>query len=136
MVQQQVVIHAAAPGTEVLWRVTYLPVQKYRYIPAFLGASDAVSKQVECSEGAVRYGLKANPITKKFWAASVWKDHTAMRAYVRAEPHLSTMKRFEEWAGEGAAFVEWKAPDGPIDWRDVERRMKTPTFYYKKPSGT
>jgi hypothetical protein len=36
-----------------------------------------------------------------------------------------------EWAGEGAAFVEWNSHDGVINWKEVAERMKNPTFHYR-----
>jgi hypothetical protein len=42
---------------------------------------------------------------------------------------------FEQWAGKGAAFVEWNNTDGRVDWAEADRRLKNPTFYYGQSSA-
>ncbi len=49
-----------------------------------------------------------------------------------AEPHTTAMKKFEEWAGDGSAFVEWTSPSSSIDWTEAMKRLENPSFYYKK----
>ena len=66
MVSRQSVIKAAPPGAELVWVGTYLPVRRWRDIPVFMNTANKIARQVEQSEGAVRYGLKADPITKNF----------------------------------------------------------------------
>jgi len=124
-------VKPAATGN-VEWSATVLPLRRYRDIPAFLALSTRVAKQVKRTDGAVRYALNTDMRRKKFWTVSAWRDRAAMRAFVQAEPHLTATKRFAQWAGEGAAFVEWTAPDGKVDWKDVLKRLKTPTFRYQK----
>jgi hypothetical protein len=55
-----------------------------------------------------------------------------MRRFVMAEPHTTAMKKFEEWAGDGSAFVEWTSPSSSIDWTEAMKRLENPSFYYKK----
>ena len=63
----------------------------------------------------------------------MWSDRDAVRDFVRAEPHATAVKRFESWAGDGAAFVEWEPAGSQLDWTDAMRRLEQPTFYYKRP---
>jgi hypothetical protein len=51
---------------------------------------------------------------------------------VASEPHPTAVKKFAEWAGEGAAFVDWNNADGRVDWEEAARRLKNPAFYYRK----
>ena len=69
---------------------------------------------------------------KRFWTYSVWKSSDAVAYFVAVEPHATTVKKFAEWAGEGAAFVEWKTADGKVDWQEAGRQLKQPTYYYRK----
>ena len=110
---------------------TYLPVRHYWHIPAFLGMTNRIQTQLKSTAGVVRYGLRADLLGKNFWTVSVWTGRNEMATFTGAEPHLTAQGRFTEWAGAGAAFVEWTSTDGRFDWPDVMERLKTPTFYYK-----
>jgi len=92
--------------------------------------SGRVERQLKTTGGVVRYGLKTNFFHKRFWTYSVWKNYEAIRPFVSSDPHATAIKKFALWSGEGAPFVEWKNPDGKIDWNEADRRLKTPTFYY------
>jgi hypothetical protein len=48
------------------------------------------------------------------------------------EPHVMAMKKFEEWAGDGSAFVEWTSSSSSTDWEVATRRLQNPSFYYNK----
>jgi quinol monooxygenase YgiN len=131
MVKKAVEVSPADAG-EFTSIATYLPVKKWRHVIPFLRMSGRVEQQLRRTEGAVRYGLKTDLPHKRFWTYSVWKDRQAIGPFVAAEPHATAVKRFAEWAGQGAAFVEWKNPDGAVDWEEADRQLKKPTFYYKK----
>ena len=126
--QRQSIVTRVASGSNLIWVATYLPLRRWGNLPAFLKASSQVSGQLKKSPGAVRYGVKSDLLSKKFWTASAWASRAAMHVFVQTEPHLSAMARFEDWAGEGAAFVEWEAPDGPIDWKEISNRIPNPSF--------
>ena len=51
-----------------------------------------------------------------------------MRQFVMTEPHITAMKKFEEWAGEGSAFVDWTNSSSLIDWEEAMTRLQNPTF--------
>ncbi|HKG71394.1 MAG TPA: hypothetical protein VKA87_05815 [Nitrososphaeraceae archaeon] len=36
-----------------------------------------------------------------------------MRQFVMAEPHVTAMKKFEVWAGDGSAFADWTSNRQP-----------------------
>jgi Domain of unknown function (DUF3291) len=78
----------------------------------------------------VDYAVKADFPKKHFWTLSIWKDRESMRQFVMAEPHLTAMKKFEVWAGEGSAFADWISSSRSIDWEEAMRRLQNPTFYY------
>ena len=123
-----------APGSVLFISIaTYLPLLRWRDVVAFMRQSSAVERQLKQSAGAVRYSLAVDILGHKFWTYSVWSDRDAVLEFVRAEPHATAVKRFESWAGDGAAFVEWESPDSQIDWAEALRRLEQPTFYYKRP---
>jgi len=94
--------------------------------------SGRVERQLRKTEGVVRYGLRTDLPHKRFWTFSVWKNPQAIGAFVAAEPHATAVKKFGEWAGEGAAFVDWIGADGKIDWAEASHRLNTPKYYYRK----
>ncbi|MGA2785264.1 MAG: hypothetical protein ABSF09_11260 [Candidatus Bathyarchaeia archaeon] len=91
-----------------------------------------IQKQLEKSKGLVRYGLKTDLPHKRFWTFSVWRDREAMENFVRVHPHTEAISKFPAWAGEGAAFVEWKTANGTIDWEIALKKLENPTFRYQE----
>jgi hypothetical protein len=98
----------------------------------FLRLSSKVEKQLHESDGAVRYAVRTDIPRKHFWTLSVWVSREAMRGFVREEPHLTAIRKFGAWAGEGAAFVEYSSTTGRIDWDEAGRQLRTPTSYFKQ----
>jgi len=104
---------------------TFLPLKGWRYMIPFQVMTSKVLKQAKQSVGMVNYAVKANFPKKHFWTLSIWKDQDSMRKFVMAEPHATAMKKFEVWAGEGSAFVEWTSSSSSIDWEEAMRRLTT-----------
>ena len=94
--------------------------------------SGRVEEQLRRTEAVVRYGLKTDLLRKRFWTFSVWNNPQAIEPFVNSEPHATAVKKFAEWAAEGAAFVQWENADGKIVWDEAERRLQNPTFAYHK----
>ncbi|HUK50131.1 MAG TPA: hypothetical protein VLV18_03770 [Terriglobales bacterium] len=84
------------------------------------------------TDGLVRYGLKTNFLRKKSWTYSVWTSEEAIEPFARTEPHATAIKKFAQWAAEGAVFSQWKNNDGKVDWKEANRRLQNPTFCYRK----
>jgi hypothetical protein len=97
--------------------------------------SGRVEKQLRSTKNVVRYGLKTDFVHKRFWTFSVWNKREAIRVFVSAEPHATAVRKFAEWSGGGASFVQWNSTDGKVDWEEADRRLKNPTFYYRKQQG-
>ncbi len=129
---QKVVEVSPPEGREFISIATYLPVKKWRHIIPFFRMSGRVEQQLRRTDGVVRYGLKTDLLHKRFWTYSVWKNRQAVGQFVTGEPHATAVKKFAEWAGEGAAFVRWENTDGKVDWEDASRRLQNPTFYFQK----
>jgi len=91
-----------------------------------------VLKQAKQSLGIVNYAVKADFPKKHFWTLSVWNDQYSMRQFVMTEPHVTAIKKFEVWAGDGSAFADWTSSSSLIDWEEAMRRLQNPTFYYGK----
>jgi hypothetical protein len=130
-----VTINEAPDAISFISIATYLPLLRWRDVVAFMRQSNAVERQLKQSAGVVRYSLAVDILRHKFWTYSVWSDREAVSDFVRAEPHATAVKRFESWAGEGAAFVEWQSAGSQLDWAEAMRRLEQPTFYYNKTSS-
>ncbi len=111
---------------------TFLPLKGWRYMIPFQLMTSKVLKQAKQSRGMVDYTVKADFPKKHFWTLSIWEDRESMRQFVMAEPHATAMKKFEEWAGDGSAFVEWTSSSISTDWEEAIRRLQNPSFYYNK----
>lgn len=121
-------------GDKFLCIATFLPLRRWRDVVPFIRLSMKIESQIKQTPGLVRYGLKTNLPRKHFWTLSVWNDRMAVRDFVEAEPHQTAVRLFEQWAGPGAAFVEWESSQPAFTWADALERLKNPTFYYR-PSG-
>jgi hypothetical protein len=90
-----------------------------------------VQNQLEQTQGLARYSLRAALLHKRFWTFTVWQKKDFVQDFVIREPHAQAVERFKEWAGEGAAFVEWSSTNSSIDWKTAMQKLQNPTFYYK-----
>ena len=131
MVQKSVEVSPQERG-EFTSVATYLPLRRWRNVIAFIRLSMRIEEQLMKTEGVVRYGIKTDLLHKHFWTYSVWKNPESINPFVAAEPHATAVKKFAEWASEGVAFVQWKSADGKVDWEEAARRLKNPTYYYRK----
>jgi hypothetical protein len=113
--QGQVEIKLAEPGAEVLFVATFLPLRRWRKVMPFLLLNVGIERQLKRSPGLLRYGLKTNLPRKQFWTVSVWTDKAAADAFVRNEPQAAAIRRFQDRAGSGEAFVEWRSRRGEIE---------------------
>src|SRR5579875_2031177 len=131
MVQKKVEVNSAVKE-EYFCVATFLPLRSWLNVVPFLRLTAGIEKQLKGTRGVVRYGLKADILHKRFWTISVWWDKESMREFVTDEPHLTAIRNFESWAGDGAAFVEYASRTGVINWSEAELKLQKPSFYYYK----
>jgi hypothetical protein len=131
MVQKKVEVSSAVKE-EYFCVSTFLPLKSWFNVIPFLRMTAAIEKQLKDTRGAVRYGLKTDIFRKRFWTISVWSDKESMREFVTNEPHLTAIRNFESWAGDGAAFVEYASRTGEINWSEAESKLQKPSFYYRR----
>ncbi len=120
--------------SEFLCIATFLPIRSWRSMIPFIRMTGRVQNQLKHTRGLARYGLKADPLRKHFWTFTVWKNKEFMNNFLPTQPHAEAVRRFNDWAGEGAAFVEWNSNNGSIDWETAMQKLQNPTFYYRKTS--
>jgi hypothetical protein len=90
--------------------VTHLHLRRLRDVPAFFRASLAIRSQTMRSPGARSLMLRAQPLGRRFTTVSWWDDEAAVRAFVRADPHRSAMRR---WGPEMLDFSNRSHPGTP-----------------------
>lgn len=134
--QRTVEVEGDQSSDEFLCVATVLPIRSWRHIIPFFQMSAKVQKQLEQSKGLVRYGVKTDLPHKRFWTFSVWRDRDSMEKFVRIHPHADAISKFPTWAGDGAAFVEWKTVSGTVDWDLAAKQLENPTFRYQETKGT
>ena len=74
--------------------VTLLHLRRARDVPAFFRSSMAVRRQAIRAPGSRSVVMRARPLNRTFVTVSWWDDEAAVRAFVRAESHRSSMERW------------------------------------------
>jgi len=129
--ERRVEVEGGSDGSEFHCIATFLPVRSWGYVIPFLKMSGRVEEQLKQTPGLSRYSVRADFLHKRFWTLTVWKDKKFVESFVQEEPHAEAVRKFKDWAGEGAAFVEWNSTNSGIDWDTAMQKLKAPTFYYK-----
>ncbi len=94
-------------------------------IPGLLRHTVRVMGQLQLTEGLVGYTLFAQPLAKRFWTLSVWKDEAALARFVHAQPHARTMELMTPRL-RLTRFVRWrvKGSELPPSWGDALERFQ------------
>jgi len=110
----------ADPDTDYVALLTYLPLRRFRTLPAFTRFILAVQGQLAGAGGLVGYALRARPVSRRFWTLSVWDDEAALRQFVVARPHRDIMQSLRGKMGE-TSFTRWRVrgSDLPLPWEDA-----------------
>jgi quinol monooxygenase YgiN len=111
---------------------TFVPIARWRDVWSSFRLSNQVEAQIRRTPGIVAYSLAVNPLRRHFWTYSVWTDAAAIPAFTKSEPHTTAVERFKDWAGQGAAFVEWQSEEARLDWDQAFARLMQPSHYYEK----
>jgi quinol monooxygenase YgiN len=116
---------AKAGDREYLALISFLPLRRYRTLPAFFRFVRAIGKQLEASPGLVGFSLRAKFLSRRFYTFSVWEDEGALMAFVGKTPHLETMRALGPHLG-GTKFVRWslRGPGVPPSWEEALRRLR------------
>jgi len=103
--------------------LSYLSLTHSWQIPQFLLHTARIIGQLRRSKGLLGYSLRAELGAKRFWTLSAWQDEVALQAFVRAQPHVQTMRVM---ASRMAAtkFIRWtvKGSELPVSWDEALRR--------------
>jgi|SRR5215470_14748666 hypothetical protein len=102
--------------------VTRLRLQDPALLDEFFIAAVAVLEQAKGSRGNLGADVLADA-GNAWWTVSAWQERGSMGAFMRTEPHLSTMARLDDWCDE-ATFVDWEQASAELpDWQTSYRRL-------------
>jgi hypothetical protein len=94
-------------GREYVALLSYLPLQKYRKLPAFTRFTLQIMRQLKKSPGAIGYAMRAKLLSREFWTLSVWEDTRSLMNFVAKVPHGEVMKALSGHMGP-TKFSQWK----------------------------
>jgi hypothetical protein len=105
--------------------LSYLPLNKYRAIPAFLKFTFQIQKQLSLTPGIIGYSLRAKPLSRNFWTLSAWVNEQSLRDFVVKLPHGNAMKAMTTHMGP-TSFTKWKVSGSalPLRWEEAMRRSQ------------
>jgi len=111
------------PDCEYLVLLTYLPLRRFRTLPAFFRLILAIQRQLAGTAGLVGYTLRARPFSLRFWTLSAWDSEDALKGFVAAQPHRDTMRKLRGKMGE-TSFTRWSVSgfDLPPTWGAALKR--------------
>jgi quinol monooxygenase YgiN len=102
--------------------VTRLRLRDPGLLDEFFTHAAASLEQAQKSDGNLGADALADA-DNAWWSVSSWQNRPPMQAFVRSEPHLSTMALLDHLCDE-ATFVDWEqsSPDLP-DWQTSYRHL-------------
>jgi quinol monooxygenase YgiN len=121
-------IKFATPDTnrEYFALLSYLPLNKYRAIPALLKFLFQIQKQLRATPGIIGYSLRAKPLSRNFWTLSAWTNEKQLMDFVAKTPHAQAMKAMMPHMGP-TKFTKWKVSGSalPLRWEEAMERSQT-----------
>jgi len=104
--------------------ITRLRIRSLRFIPAFFYYALLSTRQVRRAPGNISADF-LNDANWTFWTCTLWKDESAMRAFMMSSSHRSAMPKLIHWCDE-AAIVHWtQESESRPDWFEAWRRMSS-----------
>ena len=103
--------------------ITRLRVRGWRFIPAFLVLALRSARQAKAAPGNCAVAILAEA-RGTFWTQTIWDDESAMRGFMRGQPHRRAMGKLATWCDE-ASVVHWTQPNADsASWPEAWQRMQ------------
>ena len=102
--------------------ITRLRLRSSEFVEPFFLDAIAADEQARAAPGNLGVEILAEP-HDVFWTKSIWTDRAAMRGFMTAGAHATTMPRLRDWCDE-AHLVHWEqeAEELPT-WSEAHRRL-------------
>lgn len=85
---------------------THSRLRSVRFFPAMRLASSRIGRQLDHTDGVVRWAsIVAGPT--EFWTISVWRSRHAMQEFMRSGAHGAVMWQFSRWL-RSFWFMRWR----------------------------
>jgi len=116
---------APAGDREYFALASFLPLKRYRKIPAFLRLAEQVVTQLRTSGGLIGFSFRVKFLSRTFYTLSVWEGERALMDFVAGNPHVGTMQTLGPHMGP-TRFVQWtvRGPGIPPSWREALRHLE------------
>ncbi len=95
---------AIDPDQEYLAFTSRFAMRSFLRVPAFIGASFAIMKQVEAAPGVVGYSLGSHLPGLYFYTLSAWQNDESLRSFSRALQHGQSLKNLPSRHARGQPF--------------------------------
>lgn len=107
--------------------ITRLRVRGWRFTPGFLVLALRSARQAKAATGNRAVAILAEA-QRTFWTQTIWDDESAMRAFMRGQPHRCAMAKLANWCDE-ASVVHWTLPhadpvSSKVSWQEAWQRMQ------------
>ena len=103
---------------EYLAMVSYFRLKGLRVMPSCALNSFRIERQLLRSEGLIGHSSGAKLGGFEFWSVTVWHDESALKAFVRTQPHFGIMEAMRP-AVIRSEFIRW-----PVDRASVPPNPK------------
>ena len=101
--------------------VTRLRLRAARFVLPFLWHSFKSNRQALAADGGIAVALRRH--RGSYWTVSVWRDRSAVRAFMMSGAHKHAMPKLADWCDE-AALAHWEQNDAKLpSWEEAERRL-------------
>ncbi len=112
------------PDRQYLVLATSIPPRRRSAAFRLFRGANAVSKQLEATEGVVGFSLLARPLRRQYATLSVWDGEPALAAFAGAPPHGHLMAELAPQMGQ-TKFVRWTimGSAGRPSWSEALARL-------------
>lgn len=98
--------------------VTRLRLRSWRFLFPLAWHTRRCNRQIRAAEGCLSSDVRGGP-DRIFWTKSVWRDETAMRAFMSSGAHVQAMPKLRQWCDEASAG-HWSQDDTEVSWAEAE----------------
>lgn len=103
--------------------ITRFRLRGLRYLPFFMIHAQRSLVQIRRADGYLAGAIRRDR-NLAYWTSTVWRDESALLAYVTSGAHRTAMPKLADW-GDEASTVRWDQDGfGLPDWSVAIERMR------------
>ena len=117
--------------------VTRFRLRGLRYLPFFMIHAQRSLMQIRRTDGYLAGAVRRDR-DLTYWTSTVWRDETALLAYVTSGAHRTAMPKLADW-GDEASTVRWDQdgfdlPDWSVAIEHMQREGRALPLRHPAPS--